>query len=70
MPRVADGRAVTPWTNIVRRLAAGMACLAALAPALAPALELGPIEARSALYEPLDATDRPFGMPEAEISKD
>ena len=39
--------------NVVRRLAACMACLAALAPALA--LELGPIEARSALYEPLDA---------------
>ena len=38
---------------IVRRLAASMVCLAALAPALA--LELGPIEARSALYEPLDA---------------
>ena len=41
--------------NIVRRLVACMACLAAFAPALAPALELGPIEARSALYEPLDA---------------
>ena len=51
----ADGRAVTPGMNIVRRLAACMACLAALAPALAPALDLGPIEARSALYEPLDA---------------
>ena len=38
-----------------RRLAACMACLAGLAPALASALELGPIEARSALYEPLDA---------------
>ena len=46
---------MTPGTNIVRRLAAYMVCLAALAPALAPALELGPIEARSALYEPLDA---------------
>ena len=52
---VADGRAVTPGTNVVRRLAACMVCLAALVPALAPALELGPIEARSALYEPLDA---------------
>ena len=41
--------------NIARGLAACMACLATLAPALAPALELGPIEARSALYEPLDA---------------
>ena len=51
----ADGRAVTRGTNIVRRLAAYMVCLAALVPALAPALELGPIEARSALYEPLDA---------------
>ena len=30
-------------------------CLLAFAPRLAPALELGPIEARSALYEPLDA---------------
>ncbi|MDE0455911.1 MAG: hypothetical protein OXI15_01340 [Chromatiales bacterium] len=46
---------MTPGTNIVRRLAACMATLAALAPALAPALEIGPIEARSALYEPLDA---------------
>ena len=52
---VADGRAVTPGTDVVRRLAACMVCLAALVPALAPALELGPIEARSALYEPLDA---------------
>ena len=51
----AAGRAVTPGGNIVRRLAACMVCLAALVPALAPALELGPIEARSALYEPLDA---------------
>ena len=46
---------MTPGTNTVCRLAAYMVCLAALAPALAPALELGPIEARSALYEPLDA---------------
>ena len=46
---------MTPGMNIVRRLAACVACLAVLAPALAPALELGPIEARSALYEPLDA---------------
>ena len=41
--------------NIVRRLAACAVCLVALVPALALALELGPIEARSALYEPLDA---------------
>ena len=41
--------------TIVRRLAVCAACLAGLAPALAAALELGPIEARSALYEPLDA---------------
>ena len=46
---------MTRGTNIVRRLAACMVCLAGLAPALAPALELGPIEVRSALYEPLDA---------------
>ena len=52
---IAGGRAVTPGTNIVSRLAAYMVCLAALVPALAPALELGPIEARSALFEPLDA---------------
>ena len=51
----ADGHAVTPGMSIVRRLAACAVCLAALVPALAPALELGPIEARSALYEPLDA---------------
>ena len=38
---------------MVRWLAACMVCFAWLAPA--PALELGPIEARSALYEPLDA---------------
>ena len=50
---VAHGRAVTPGMNIVRRLAACTVCLVALVPALA--LELGPIEARSALYEPLDA---------------
>ena len=51
----AGGRAVTPGMNLLRRLAACTVCLAALVPALAPALELGPIEARSALYEPLDA---------------
>ena len=39
----------------VHRLAAGMVCLLVLAPSLVPALELGAIEARSALYEPLDA---------------
>ena len=52
---VAHGRAVTPGMNIVRRLTACTVCLVALVPALALALELGPIEARSALYEPLDA---------------
>ena len=41
--------------TFVRRLALCGACLAGLAPALAAALELGPIEARSALYQPLDA---------------
>ena len=41
--------------TIVRRLAVCMVCLAAFVPRLASALELGPIEARSALYEPLDA---------------
>ena len=51
----ANGQAVTAEMNIVRRLATCLACLAALAPALASALELGPIEARSAQYEPLDA---------------
>ena len=39
----------------MRRLAAGMVCLLVLAPSLVSALELGAIEARSALYEPLDA---------------
>ena len=41
--------------TIVRRLALCMACLAGLAPASVAALELGPIDVRSALYEPLDA---------------
>ena len=41
--------------TIVRRLGLCGACLAGLAPALAAALEIGPIEARSALYQPLDA---------------
>ena len=41
--------------TIVHRLAALTVCLLVLAPQLAVALELGPIEARSALYEPLDA---------------
>ena len=41
--------------RLVRRLVVCGVCLAGLAPALAAALELGPIEARSALYEPLDA---------------
>ena len=39
----------------MHRLAAGMVCLLVLAPSLVSALELGAIEARSALYEPLDA---------------
>ncbi len=51
----ADGSAVTLRMNIVRWIAACMACLAAFAPVLAPALELGPIEARSAQHELLDA---------------
>ena len=42
-------------TTIVRRLAGCVACLLTAAPPLALALVLGPIEARSALYEPLDA---------------
>ena len=41
--------------TILLRLAACVACLLAFAPRLAPALELGPIEARSAQHEPLDA---------------
>ena len=41
--------------TVVHRLAAFMVCLLVLAPRLAIGLELGPIEARSALYEPLDA---------------
>ena len=41
--------------TIGHRLAALTVCLLVLAPQLAVALELGPIEARSALYEPLDA---------------
>ena len=41
--------------TILLRLAACVACLLAFAPRLVPALELGPIEARSALHEPLDA---------------
>ena len=55
MYAAAGGPPVTPEMNIVRRLAACMACIVALAPTLAPALELGPIEARSAQHEPLDA---------------
>ena len=39
----------------MQRLAACLVCLVVLVPRLALALELGPIEARSALYEPLDA---------------
>ncbi|MCY4469269.1 MAG: LysM peptidoglycan-binding domain-containing protein, partial [Thiotrichales bacterium] len=41
--------------TVVQRLAACLVCLVVLVPRLALALELGPIEARSALYEPLDA---------------
>ena len=41
--------------TVVQRLAACLLCLVVLVPRLALALELGPIEARSALYEPLDA---------------
>ena len=41
--------------TIVHRLAAGVACLLVLAPSPAFALELGAVETRSALYEPLDA---------------
>ena len=39
----------------MHRLVACVACLAMFAPGLVPALELGAIEVRSALYEPLDA---------------
>ena len=40
---------------MLHRLAACAVCLLMVVPRLAPALELGPIETRSALYEPLDA---------------
>ena len=46
---------MTRGAHILVRLSVCVICLAGLAPALAPALELGPIEARSAQYEPLDA---------------
>ena len=39
----------------MHRLAVAIACLLVLAPRLATALELGPIDVRSALYQPLDA---------------
>ena len=39
----------------MHRLVACVVCLSMFAPGLVPALELGAIEARSALYEPLDA---------------
>ena len=42
-------------TVFAHRLAMCLACLAVFVPRIVPALELGPIEARSALYEPLDA---------------
>ena len=54
-PGLADQRAVARGTGILHRLVVCAMCLLAFAPRLAPALELGPIEARSALYEPLDA---------------
>ena len=53
-PRHA-ARAVSRGMTVVQRLAACLVCLVVLVPRLALALELGPIEARSALYEPLDA---------------
>ena len=40
---------------MMHRLVACLVCLLVIAPRLVTALELGPIEARSALYEPLDA---------------
>ena len=58
LPAVRHGageRAVMRGTTIVRRLAVCVACLLTAAPPLALALVLGPIEARSALYQPLDA---------------
>ena len=48
-------RVVMRGTAIVHRLAVGIVCLLMAAPPLVLALELGPIDARSALYEPLDA---------------
>ena len=42
-------------TTTIPGFIACLVCLLAIAPRLAAALELGPIEARSALYEPLDA---------------
>ena len=48
-------RVLDVLASIVRWLASCMACLMGLGPAVAIALELGPIEARSTLYEPLDA---------------
>ena len=41
--------------SFVHRLAVCLACLVVFVPRFVPALELGPIETRSALYEPLDA---------------
>ena len=51
----AGGRAAVRGMTAALRSAVWIACLLVLAPRLAPALELGPIETRSALYEPLDA---------------
>ena len=51
----AGERVVMRGTTIVHRLVVGIVCLLMAAPPLVLALELGPIETRSALYEPLDA---------------
>ena len=51
----ASERGAARGMTLVHRLAVGIACLLVLAPRLVPALELGPIDTRSALYEPLDA---------------
>ena len=42
-------------TTTIHGFVACLVCLLVIAPRLAAALEIGPIEARSALYEPLDA---------------
>ena len=53
--RPAGERTATKGMNFVHGLAVCIACLLVLVPRFAPALELGPIDTRSALYEPLDA---------------